>query len=204
MTLLPPPELPNVCVFCGSGPGRASEYMAAATRLGHDLADGGFGLVYGGGSLGLMGQVARSTMEHGGHVIGIIPTFLTQREEMLEAAQELIVTKDMHERKRLMFERSDAFVALPGGIGTLEELVEQLTWAQLGQHRKPIVLVDIGGFWQPLLALLAHMRSEAFIRPGLEVTFLVAPKAEDVVPMLKAAGLPKREAEADASLIAKV
>jgi uncharacterized protein (TIGR00730 family) len=197
-------ELPHVCVYCGSGPGRDPAYLQAAARLGQDLAEGGFGLVYGGGSLGLMGEVARNTLKHGGRVTGIIPVFLTQREQMLEAAQELIVTKDMHERKQMMFERSDAFVALPGGIGTLEELVEQLTWAQLGQHAKPIVLVDIGGFWQPLLTLLTHMRAESFIRPGLEVTFLVAPTAEAVVPMLKAAGLPKRVPAVDAALIAQV
>ena len=106
-----------------------------------------------------MGAVANSALDHGGTVTGIIPDFLTARENALTRVQELIVTPDMHERKRLMFERSDAFVALPGGIGTLEELVEQLTWQQLGRHTKPILLANIDGFWEPLLALLAHMRA---------------------------------------------
>ena len=109
------------------------------------------GLVYGGGSVGLMGAIATSTLDHGGVVTGIIPDFLTAREHALSRAQEMIVTSDMHERKRLMFERSDAFIALPGGVGTLEELVEQLTWQQLGRHSKPILLANIEGFWEPLL-----------------------------------------------------
>ena len=144
-------KITRICVFCGSGPGRNPAYVAAARTLGRAMAEAGVGLVYGGGSLGLMGETAKAVLSGGGRVTGIIPTFLTDRERMLKDAQELIVTKDMHERKMLMFEKSDAFVALPGGIGTLEELVEQLTWSQLGQHRKPIVLVDIEGFWQPFL-----------------------------------------------------
>ena len=122
----------------------------------------------------------------GGRVTGIIPAFLTERERMLKDAQELIVTKDMHERKMLMFERSDAFVALPGGIGTLEELVEQLTWSQLGQHAKPIVLVDVDGFWKPFLTLIEHMRDEAFIRAGLDVRFRVVTDAAEVVRTVQA------------------
>ena len=118
-----------------------------------------------------MGEVARSVLEDGGRVTGIIPSFLSEKEHMLREAHELIVVKDMHERKQLMFDSSDAFVALPGGIGTLEELVEQLTWAQLGRHTKPVVLVNIEGFWAPFLALLRHMRREAFIRQSMEVRF---------------------------------
>jgi uncharacterized protein (TIGR00730 family) len=120
-------------------------------------------------------------------VTGIIPDFLTRREHAMGGAQELIVTHDMHERKRLMFERSDAFVALPGGIGTLEELVEQMTWQQLGRHSKPILLADIDGFWQPLLALLTHMRATQFIRPALNVDVLRAERIEDILPQLRAA-----------------
>ena len=127
----------TVCVYCGSGPGTNPRFMEAATLLGKSLAAGGVGLVYGGGSIGLMGAVATAVLDHGGTVTGIIPEFLTKKENMLGRVQELVVTHDMHERKRLMFERSDAFVALPGGIGTLEELVEQLTWQQLGRHSKP-------------------------------------------------------------------
>jgi uncharacterized protein (TIGR00730 family) len=161
--------------------------MDAATALGKVLAENDVGLVYGGGSVGLMGAVATATLDHGGRVTGIIPDFLTKRENALQRAQELIVTADMHERKRLMFERSDAFVALPGGIGTLEELVEQLTWQQLGRHAKPILIADIGGFWAPLLELLAHMRSTAFIRPNLAVDILKADRVEDILPRLRAA-----------------
>ena len=106
-----------------------------------------------------MGAVARSVLDHGGSVTGIIPEFLMARENMLSRVQEMVVTPDMHERKRLMFERSDAFVALPGGIGTLEELVEQMTWQQLGRHTKPVLLANIDNFWEPLLALLTHMRA---------------------------------------------
>ena len=175
-------SLRNICVFCGSGKGRNPAYSDAANTLGAAMATAGIGLVYGGGSLGLMGDVARAVLAHGGRVTGIIPAFLSEKERMLREVQELIITTDMHERKKLMFDRSDAFVALPGGIGTLEELVEQLTWSQLGRHQKPIVLANIDHFWDPLTALLEHMRGEAFIRPGLEVTFKVVDTAEAVVP----------------------
>ncbi len=178
-------DLRSICVFCGSGKGVNPAYATAARALGKHLAKEGVGLVYGGGSLGLMGEIAKSVLKHGGQVTGIIPAFLTEREQMLKDAQELIVTKDMHERKRLMFERSDAFVALPGGIGTLEELVEQLTWSQLGRHRKPIILVSIDGFWDPLLTLLDHMRTDAFIRAELEVRFHVTAKPSDVVGLAR-------------------
>ena len=172
----------SICVYCGSGPGQSPEYAAAARTLGHALGENGISLVYGGGGLGLMGEVARATLEAGGQVTGIIPEFLVEREHMLREVTDLVVTADMHQRKKLMFERSDAFVALPGGIGTLEELVEQLTWAQLGQHRKPIVLANIAGFWTPFLGLLEHMRQEAFIRRGLEVKLNVVADARDIVP----------------------
>jgi len=176
--------LHDVCVFCGSGNGRNPAYESAARTLGESMAKANIGLVYGGGGLGLMGATARSVLLSGGRVTGIIPDFLKQKEQMLTDVTDLIVTADMHERKRLMFERSDAFVALPGGIGTLEELVEQLTWAQLGRHQKPIVLVNIEGFWSPLLFLIEHMRKEAFIRQGLEVRFIVVDSAEAVVPAI--------------------
>jgi uncharacterized protein (TIGR00730 family) len=128
-----------------------------------------------------------SVVDHGGIVTGIIPDFLTEREFMFQGAQEMIVTRDMHERKRLMFERADAFVALPGGIGTLEEMVEQMTWVQLGRHKKPILLANIEGFWDPLCALLDHMRDMQFIRAGLTVNLLVANRIEDILPKLQEA-----------------
>lgn len=180
-------ELRSICVYCGSSAGGDPEYAASALALGRAMGQEGIGLVYGGGSIGLMGIVARSVMEAGGHVTGIIPQFLKEREVMLETAHELVVTADMHERKRTMFDRADAFVALPGGIGTLEELVEILTWAQLGQHKKPVLIANINGFWDPLVVLLRHMGDEGFIRDGFEVRYLVADRIEEVVPKLRAA-----------------
>jgi len=194
----------NVCVYCGSGPGAKPIYAEAARTLGEALAAAGIGLVYGGGGLGLMGEIARATLGAGGRVTGIIPQFLTEREHMLQEATDLIVTNDMHERKRLMFERSDAFVALPGGIGTLEELVEQLTWSQLGQHQKPIIVASIGGFWQPFLDLLAHMRDDKFIRNGLNVRFTVVDAAAAIVPAILTASARAADTEiSDAAITAK-
>ena len=180
-------KIKTVCVYCGSGPGTDPRFVEAAVALGKNLAENGVRLVYGGGSLGLMGAVASSVLDNGGSVTGIIPDFLTLRENALKRVQEMIVTPDMHERKRLMFERSDAFVALPGGIGTLEELVEQLTWQQLGRHSKPILIANIADFWEPLLGLLAHMRSTQFIRPTLAIEILKAERVEDILPRLQAA-----------------
>ena len=190
-------KIKTVCVYCGSGPGTNPRFVESAIALGKALAESGIRLVYGGGSIGLMGAVATSVLDHGGTVTGIIPGFLTARENALKRVQELIVTPDMHERKRLMFEHSDAFVALPGGIGTLEELVEQLTWQQLGRHSKPVLLANIEGFWEPLLALLAHMRETQFIRASLAVDILKAERVEDIVPRLQAAAARAREGSAE-------
>jgi uncharacterized protein (TIGR00730 family) len=180
-------NIKTVCVYCGSGPGTNPQFLEAAKAFGKALAENGIRLVYGGGSLGLMGAVATSVLDHGGIVTGIIPDFLTLRENALTRVQEMIVTPDMHERKRLMFEHSDAFVALPGGVGTLEELVEQLTWKQLGRHEKPVLLANVDNFWEPLFALLAHMRATQFIRSGLSVDILKAERVEDILPRLRAA-----------------
>jgi len=177
----------NVCVYCGSSEGANPRFAEAAEALGRALGEAGVGLVFGGGGDGLMGRLARATLAAGGHVTGIIPKFLVKREHALVGAQEMVVVDGMHQRKQLMFERADAFIALPGGVGTLEELVEQLTWAQLQRHRKPILLADIDGFWRPLLALFAHMRNLGFIREGFEVRYLVAEKIDDALPMLNAA-----------------
>jgi hypothetical protein len=177
----------DICVYCGSSPGSDPRFGEAADRLGAAMAAAGVGLVFGGGEDGLMGRTARAVLAHGGRVTGIIPTFLVKREHALTSAQELIVVPDMHQRKQLMFERADAFIALPGGIGTLEELVEQLTWVQLGRHRKPVLIADIGGFWRPLLGLLAHMNTLGFIRDSAEVRYLVAEKIEDALPMIERA-----------------
>jgi uncharacterized protein (TIGR00730 family) len=184
----------NVCVYCGSSDGDDARFGEAAEELGRALAAEGVGLVYGGGGEGLMGRLARATLAAGGYVTGIIPSFLIRKEHALTAAQEVLVVDSMHERKQAMFDRADAFVALPGGVGTLEELVEQMTWAQLNRHTKPILIADIGGFWRPLLALFAHMRIEGFIREGFEARYMVAERIEDVLPMLYAAA-ERRPAE---------
>ncbi len=177
----------NICVYCGSSARADPIYLEAARGLGRELATAKIGLIYGGGGTGLMGALARSVLDNGGFVTGIIPEFLTEREAMFDAAQNLIIVPDMHTRKRLMFEKADAFVALPGGIGTLEELVEQLTWVQLERHTKPVLIADIGGFWRPLLALFAHMRERSFIQPAFDVRYLVAESVEDILPMIEAA-----------------
>ena len=192
----------SICVYCGSNPGRNPAYAEAARTLGRRMAESGIGLVYGGGGLGLMGEIARSVLTHGGRVTGIIPEFLSAREHMLRDVTELIVVGDMHERKKLMFDRSDAFGALPGGIGTLEELVEQLTWAQLGQHSKPIVLMNTEGFWAPFIGLLQHMRDEVFIRDGMDVRFTAADGPDAVLDAVLA-GAERARVPSEAAIAEK-
>ena len=177
-----------ICVYCGSSPGTDPAFVGAARDFGKILAHSGIRLVWGGGSVGLMGAIASSVIEHGGAATGIIPEFLTAKEKPRRLAQEQIVTRDMHERKRTMFDRADAFVALPGGIGTLEELVEQMTWAQLGRHKKPILIANINGFWDPLLSLLAHMRIAGLVPPPSRgVDLLVVERVADILPKLNEA-----------------
>jgi hypothetical protein len=188
-------QIRRICVYCGSSAGQDPGFRAAATRLGELLAAAGIALVYGGGSGGMMGAVATAVQAGGGEVIGVIPGFLTGRENVFRGAREVVVTEDMHERKRIMFERSDAFVALPGGIGTLEELVEQLTWAQLGRHKKPILIANINGFWSGLLGVLDHMDRSGFIHSTARLSYLVADDVETILPMLIAAAGPVSEDE---------
>ena len=176
-----------LCVYCGSSPGTDPAFVSAAQSFGKILAENEVRLVYGGGSVGLMGAVANAVLDHGGAVTGIIPEFLTKRERPGRRTQELIVTTDMHERKRMMFDHADGFVALPGGIGTLEEVVEQLTWAQLGRHKKPILIANIKGYWDPLLELIQHMRTQQFVPSALRVDFLVANRVEDILPKMREA-----------------
>jgi hypothetical protein len=187
-------DIRRICVYCGSGPGGDPAFVEAARALGVIMAKNKIGLVFGGGSIGLMGEICASVLDNGGEAVGIIPKFLVARERMVRRG-EIVVTHDMHERKQLMFEHADAFVALPGGVGTLEEVVEQMTWAQLGRHRKPILLANIKGFWNPLCALLDHMQALEFIRPGLMVNYLVADKVEDILPKLQAAAAATTEAD---------
>jgi uncharacterized protein (TIGR00730 family) len=181
----------SVCVYCGSSPGRSEVYVKAGRTLGRSLAKAGLRLVYGGGTKGIMGAVADGALRAGGKVTGIIPRFLLNREATeaaLDRLDELVITENMHERKHRMFEASDAFVALPGGIGTVEEIVEVMTWAQLGHHRKPIVFANIEGFWEPMMVLMNHMREEGFIHTGHLVQPLLIDEAEAVVPAILVEG----------------
>ena len=192
-------RIKSICVYCGSSDGHDPRFVATARSLGTAMAKAGVRLVYGGGNGGLMGELARAVLAGGGDVSGIIPQFLVDREKLLGTAQDITIVQDMHERKRLMFENADAFVTLPGGIGTLEELAEQLTWVQLERHGKPVLIADIAAFWRPLLHLFAHMNEQGFLRPGYELRYLVAEKVGDILPMLEAAA---ERSELEASLVA--
>ena len=189
----------SICVYCGSQPGRNAEYMEAGRTLGRSIAEHGLRLVYGGGTRGIMGAVASGVMSSGGRVTGIIPEFLMDKEaskHSLSALTEVVVTQDMHERKHKMFEQSDAFVTLPGGIGTLEEIVEIMTWGQLGRHKKPMVFANINGFWNPMLELVRHMADEGFIHTAHLVKPLVIDRVEDIVPAIIKAGRASRDGDA--------
>jgi uncharacterized protein (TIGR00730 family) len=181
----------SVCVYCGSSPGRDETYVRAGHLLGRSIARSGLRLIYGGGTKGIMGAVAEGALRAGGKVTGIIPRFLINKEATetaLDRLDELVITENMHERKHRMFDKSDAFVALPGGIGTVEEIVEIMTWGQLGHHRKPIVFANVKGFWDPMLALLDHMSGEGFIHTAQRVRPLVVEDPEAIVAAIMVAG----------------
>jgi len=164
----------RLCVFCGSSPGADPAYMAAARLLGALLAERGIGLVYGGASVGLMAEIANSTMAAHGEVIGVIPRSLVDREVAHRGLRDLRVVDSMHQRKAVMADLSDGFIAMPGGLGTLEEFFEVLTWAQLGMHTKPCGLLNIRGFYDKLLAFLDHAVDQHFIKPVHRATVMVA------------------------------
>jgi uncharacterized protein (TIGR00730 family) len=187
-----------LCVYCGSSPGTNPAFAAAARAFGKILAENRVRLIFGGGSVGIMGTLAEAVLTHGGEAIGIIPDFLVRRERPVQNGVQQIVVPDMHVRKRKMFELADGFLALPGGIGTLEELVEQLTWVQLGRHKKPILIANIKGYWDPLLTLVEHMRAQQFLPPSLRVNFLVANRVEEILPKLREA--VRGVAEADKTM----
>ena len=165
----------RLCVFCGSTAGRRAVYADAARALATALLHRGLGLVYGGGSIGLMGILADAVLAEGGEVIGVLPRGLARKEYAHDRLTELHLVDSMHERKALMASLADGFIALPGGLGTLEEVLEVLTWAQLGIHRKPVGLVDVEGYWGGLLALLRHAVGEGFVRPEYAALLLVDP-----------------------------
>jgi uncharacterized protein (TIGR00730 family) len=174
----------RVCVFCGASSGRVPAYADAARAFGAALAGRGLGLVYGGGRVGLMGAVADGALAAGGEVVGVIPQELVDRELAHSGVTELRVVASLHERKALMAELSDAFVALPGGFGTLDELMEQLTWSQLGLHEKPVALFDVEGYWRPLIALARHATEEGFVRESDLAAIAVGDDAEGVLARL--------------------
>lgn len=180
----------SICVYCGSHPGNDPIFMEKGRALGAEIAKGGFRLVYGGGTWGIMGAVAHGCLDAGGEVLGIIPEFLVDHEgrrEELKILSELRITKDMHERKGLLFSESDAFVAMPGGIGTLEELVEVMTWAQLGRHTKPIIMASLNGFWDPLETLLKQMGDNGFIHSADKLKPVVVNDVAQIVPIIQKA-----------------
>jgi uncharacterized protein (TIGR00730 family) len=169
---------PTICVYCGSSPGADPAYLAAAEALGRGIADAGWRLIYGAGDLGLMGATARSCLEAGGEVIGVIPHHLRSIEKETMGLTALIRTETMHERKKVMFSTADAFIVLPGGPGTLDETIETLTWRQLGLHEKPLAFVDIDGYWQPFLDLMSHMAERKFMAQRFLGFYDVAPSPE--------------------------
>lgn len=175
-----------VCVFCGSRSGKHPAYAESAQEVGRALARRGWGLVYGGGRVGMMGAVATTTLEAGGEVVGVIPHSLAEKEIAQTDVTELIVVDTMHQRKEIMSDRADAFIALPGGYGTCDELFEILTWAQLGIHRKPVGLLNVNGFFDTLLAWLDHMQAEDFLRPVYRQLLIVEDNVDRLMDRLEA------------------
>ncbi len=178
------PDRPHICVFCGSQSGKRPIYAEAARRVGQAIARDGLGLVYGGGRVGLMGIVADSALKAGGRVVGVIPEALSAREIAHDGLTELHVVPGMHERKAMMASRSDAFLALPGGVGTFEEFFEILTWGVLGLHRKPIGLLNTDGYYDPLIMLVDHAVAERFVRPEHRDLILILDDPEAIVSRL--------------------
>ena len=189
-------RISSVCVYCGSSFGRDSRHRDDALRLGHALATAGITLVYGGGGVGLMGTLAKACLNAGGKVVGILPSFLMREEKGLAGLSELEIVDSMHERKERMFALADAFVVLPGGLGTLDETFEVLTWKQLGLHKKSIVLVDAGGYWQRLRALIQHLVDEGFAPESAQSFFHAVPTIEAALDYL----LAQAAAPADAAV----
>ncbi|HYW33491.1 MAG TPA: TIGR00730 family Rossman fold protein [Gemmatimonas sp.] len=179
-----PSTLQRVCVYCASNDGVRPEYLAAARAFGRALAGRGIGVVYGGGRVGLMGALADAALDAGGEVTGVMPHALVEREAAHHGLTQLHVVDSMHTRKAMLADMSDGFVAMPGGIGTLEEFFETFTWAGLGVHRKPVGLFDVAGFWQPLVALLDHVGAEGFLRGDPRGWLVMEDEAERMIDAL--------------------
>ena len=181
----PPKNALNLCVFCGSRGGRDPDFLRFASQLGRLMAESGVGLVYGGGSIGLMGALSDAVLTGGGRAVGVIPEFLTGREVSHQSA-EMVVVPDMHTRKRTMFEHSDAFCILPGGVGTLEEFFEMVTWRQLSVHNKPIILANWNGYWDHLVAMAQGVQDGGFAYGPMEDLFTVVAAVEEILPTVRA------------------
>ena len=181
-------EIKSICVYCGSHPGNDQIFVETAAKFGKILANNGIRLVYGAGVNGIMGAVAQAVRDNGGHVTGVIPEFLVQREANSNPesiCNEVMITRNMHERKQLMFEHADAFVTLPGGIGTLEEIIEMMTWAQLGRHEKPMGFLDVNSFWKPLFELMDHMKASGFLHTASKIRPVISEDPATVVKLLQ-------------------
>lgn len=183
-------EISSIAVYCGSSSGTDPSYVEVASAFGAVLAENSIRLVYGGGEVGLMGTIADSVMQNGGQVLGVIPKGLFSRELKHTGLTELIETSSMHERKQIMADEADAFVAMPGGLGTLEELAEVATWAQLGIHNKPIAVLDINEFWTPFMQFIDGAISAGFIKEVNRSIIAKIDKVEDVIPILRAYDVP--------------
>lgn len=181
------PALRSVCVFCGSRSGDDPAFAAEARALGQVIAAEGWRLVYGAGDVGLMGEVARAAQSAGARTMGVIPTHLMAREQGRRDLSQLVITEDMHERKKVMFMNSDAIVVLPGGAGSLDEFFEVLTWRQIGLHRKPIFLLDTGGYWQPLAALLDQVIARGFAEETMKLYYTTVPDVPSLAARLREA-----------------
>ena len=180
----------SICVYCGSQPGKDPAFVESANILGKAMANAGITLVYGGGDRGIMGAVSKAVRDNGGTIQGIIPEFLLSKEanyEMSVSNEEIVIVESMHERKQKMFELSDAFIALPGGIGTLEEIVEIMTWAQLDRHSKPMCFLNVQGFWNPMLELFNHMNEAGFIHTAEKVMPIVIEDANNAIATINQA-----------------
>jgi len=187
-------ELERIAVYCGARDGADPAYRNAAEAMGRALATRGIVLVYGGGALGLMGALADATLAAGGEVIGVIPAFMDGRETIHQGLTQLRVSRSMHDRKATMLDLADGVIALPGGIGTLDELIEAMTWAQLGLHQIPCGLLDVNGFWQPFVDVLEHCIAHGFLEPGRRDAFVRSPDPERLLEALGQAPLPARRA----------
>lgn len=174
----------SLCVFCGSSFGHDKKWQEAARRLGSGLAEAGITLVYGGSRSGLMGAVAEAALEAGGRVEGVIPKFFLPNEDPLDEVTELTVVDDMHTRKKLMFDKSDGFCVLPGGLGTLDETFEILTWKQINLHDKPVLLIDMDGYWAPFVTLVDKIVELGFAKPAVKQFFEVVPSVEAALARL--------------------